>query len=239
MSFQGIPIVDWWRSIQHKHVIGSGKSSIAYAVMHDGIQYIVRTTNVVDPMQRKLIEHEIKVYSYIMQHDRYKDHVSELLFSYCPTYISNREDENLAFFIFPFYMGLPLDSFLRFLKKSGLRLNPSTDVKWRDQLNATLNFLESIHIVHRDFKPANMYLDTKHDRLLLFDFELACISSTNECRSTSFFGTRNYASPNAIALLHTIGFPTPYTYTRKDDEHAIQTMFQKDITPLVGSPNNV
>lgn len=223
--------VEWWNSITHKYVMGHGQTSTAYAVSDGNDKYIVRVTPIHNPMQRMRIEHEIKLYNKIMQIPTYTKHVSELLFAHCPRHYSQNDTENLAFFVFQFRMGLPLDTFLNYLHSKHFQINPATTVKWRNQLRETLDFLESLHIVHRDIKPANMFMNTEEDKLLLFDFEMACINLDNGCTTTDFIGTRKYASPAALSLLQS-GWQS-HIYTRKDDEYAIDKMFETDIDPLV------
>jgi serine/threonine protein kinase len=228
MSFRDIPIAKWWDTLPQKYPIGSGKSSTAYAVHDTTEQYIVRITPIHNPMQRMLILNEITMYTRIQQHPNYKDHIADLLYSHCPSYLSENETENMAFLIFPFRIGMPLDAFLKYISQNNFHLAFSTAQAWRQQLQDTLAMLDSLHIVHRDLKPANLFLDARN-RLLLFDFEIACITSET---TTDFRGTCNYATPEAVALLRQTGWVHTYTYTRKDDEHALETMFAKDIYPL-------
>jgi serine/threonine protein kinase len=227
--FNGEPIQLWWRRVGvGKHHIGSGRSSEAYFVRDGEELYIVRITDVTNLMRKRIIQHEIEMYKRILEHPDCQKYISDLLFAYCPP---ERSIETVAFFVFRYTMGMPLDALISFFQKKGLRIKEDTLELWHKQMQETMHFLRQVNIVHRDIKPANIFMESDTNRLLLFDFDTSCFVG-DDCKTTDFRGTQMYATENAKRLLHQVGFPTPYQYSHADDYHAIQVMFARDIQSI-------
>ncbi len=230
------PDVDlWWQTLVEKIPIGYGRYSTAYLVMTPNkLRYIVRITPVLGIQERAMLQHEIKLYERLQKDPRFLQHVSELLYADYPTKYHGKETQDSAYFIFRYVEGLPLDTLLQSFQKSGTVLTLSKLQDWMRQLLETVEFLQRNGVVHRDIKAANLFVDTTHDRLVIFDFGSACITG-QDCKSYQFYGTRAYAAPDALQLLG--HFPQPYEYTRADDLHAVYTILKKDMRTLVAKEN--
>lgn len=229
-------IVNWWQSLIEKTFIGQGRSSHAYIVVTPtNAKYIVRVTPIHNPMQRIIVQHELDIYNRVMKNPKYDNFVSDLLYADCPTkYYFNEDDANNAYFVFSYLQGLPLNTFVKSFYRNNMRITSKTAHHWHSQLKNAVAFLKQVKIVHRDIKPANIFVDTEHDRLLLFDFETACIIG-HDCKSYDFKGTREYARPEAVALLYAKDFPAPYEYSHVDDLYSISVLMLRDIQPIVAT----
>ena len=234
-QFDGVNIVEWWDTLPFKQFLGSGQTSFAYSVQDtNSAKYIVRITPIAaNLMVRKAIQHELAIYNRILQHPAYTLYVSELLYADCPThYTPGNETQNTAFFIFRYSQGLPLNTLLAAFQKGHMKITERTVRMWRSHLAEALDFLHSLHIIHRDIKPANMYVDTDTNRLLLFDFETACIAG-EDCKSYEIRGTRAYAHPESLQRQPFV----PYQYSERDDEYAVAQLFQEIQVIQAGSSN--
>jgi serine/threonine protein kinase len=227
--FNGEPIHTWWNRVQlGKQLLGTGRSSEAFLVNDNETLYIVRLTDVTNYMTKRTIRHEIEIYQQLMTNPNYKIYISTLLFAYCPP---DRSIENQAFFVFQYSMGMPLDTLISFFNRKRLRIKKSTRDLWYHQMQETMEFLKTVQVVHRDIKPANLFMDSETNRLLLFDFDMACFVG-DDCKTTDFRGTQVYAKENALRL-RLPGFHLPYQYSHSDDYHAIEVMFDRDISTIV------
>jgi len=61
-------------------------------------------------------------------------------------------------------------------------------------------YLHKHHIVHRDIKPENLIYETSADdsRIIVSDFGLACVVSSDADRPTKACGTPGYVAPEVL-----------------------------------------
>jgi len=129
------------------------------------------------------------------------------------------EANGTAYFLMPYYQGLPLDHKL----KSAGALNPD-DV--RTLLLALMEGLEYIHaqgIIHQDIKPANIYI-TERSGPILLDFGVAVAHNTDTPGKIRL-GSAGYAAPEQSDADGHIG---PWT-----DIYALAATLYRCITGIV------
>jgi len=103
---------------------------------------------------------------------------------------------------------------LRELHPSGSALDLSTIVSYTSALASALQCAHDQHLVHRNLKPENVLLGSKHE-VLLSDFGLALLASDQELlRVKERFGTLSYMAPESI-----LGQPVPAS-----DQYALAVM---------------
>lgn len=216
----------------NKTLIGKGTLSEGYIItLPNENQFIVRETNVQDPMTRVKLEHEIKIYNIIQSNPESTKYVSQLLYADIPLIKHRNSNLNKAYFVFRYTEGTTLENLI---ESQGQKYPFSTIMIWITQLSNAINFLDSLGIIHRDIKPQNIYINPTSNELLLFDLETACIQGVN-CTSTEFRGTRAYAIPKALELANRTdnsGFKS-YMYSKYSDYYSIIKIIENDFSMIV------
>jgi NIMA (never in mitosis gene a)-related kinase len=107
--------------------------------------------------------------------------------------------ENSVCIVTEYCEGGDLEKRLNKLRKEGERLSEEKIYKWLVQLisafNYIHNFSETEAILHRNLKPANIFL--KNENIKIGDFGISRILLNGE-QATSFIGTPYYMSPEVI-----------------------------------------
>ena len=82
-------------------------------------------------------------------------------------------------------------------------------VKWAIQLCEALEYLHTREhpIIYRDMKPANVMLRTEgdsweNDKIKIIDFGIARTYKEDNVEDTKSLGTRGYAAPEQLSLIH-------------------------------------
>lgn len=80
----------------------------------------------------------------------------------------------------------------------GTRLAPQVVRRYLNQLANALQSLHEKHIIHRDVKPANMFL-TADNQVLLSDLGIAVVAPGSSYEQVDSVGTPAYMAPEQFA----------------------------------------
>lgn len=104
------------------------------------------------------------------------------------------EEANQPHIVMEFLRGIPLGS--RMEKAPGLTLDAKLDIV--AQLCAGLGYAHSQGVVHRDVKPANVFL-LEDGSVKLLDFGIAKLTNSNLTQQGDVLGSAQYMSPEQVA----------------------------------------
>ena len=102
------------------------------------------------------------------------------------------KDKSLLYMLFPYICGGELFSYLR----SAGRFNSSTSMFYAVEIVSALDYLHSLNIVYRDFKPENLLLD-RDGHIKITDFGFAKKVTD---RTWTLCGTPEYLAPEIIQV---------------------------------------
>nr|CEL65187.1 TPA: Protein kinase domain containing protein, related [Neospora caninum Liverpool] len=168
-------------------LIGSGSFGRAYLVRDkDDAQklYVMKLIDIsqMDGKTREDTFNEAKVLSTLKPHP--------FIVRYHQSYIY----EDHLCIIMDFAAGGDIAARIKEQKKTGQRFDENLIKRWIAQASLGLNYLHSMHILHRDLKPQNLFL-TANDDLQIGDFGIAkMLGSPAACAQTTI-GTPYYLSP--------------------------------------------
>jgi serine/threonine-protein kinase len=103
------------------------------------------------------------------------------------------EEQSLAYIVMEFVQGKELKSFL----DEGHRFPVKQIVHIMGQLLDALGYSHARGVIHRDVKPANVFI-TEDGNVKLGDFGIARIDSTHKTHAGTILGTPSYMSPEQI-----------------------------------------
>ena len=132
------------------------------------------------------------------------------------------QENGTAYFLMPFYQGQSLQQLL----ESDGPLKPDAA---RDLLLAAMEGLEYIHaqgVIHQDIKPANIYM-TSNGQPVLLDFG-ASAASSSDAEDGRRFGSQGYAAPEQSDAEAKIG---PWT-----DIYALAACIYRAVTGVIPVP---
>ncbi|KFG58701.1 NEK kinase [Toxoplasma gondii RUB] len=168
-------------------LIGSGSFGRAYLVRDkDDAQklYVMKLIDIsqMDGKTRDDTFNEAKVLSTLKPHP--------FIVRYHQSYIY----EDHLCIIMDFAAGGDIAARIKEQKKTGHRFDESLITRWIAQACLGLNYLHSMHILHRDLKPQNLFL-TANDDLQIGDFGIAKILESPAACAQTTIGTPYYLSP--------------------------------------------
>ncbi len=225
-------IIQWLSTVTKREQIGEGTHSKGYIItLASQKQYIVRETEVISPLIKNKLSHEISIYKTIQEYPESSQYVSKLLYADIPLVYHKNSKMNNAYFIFEYVPGTTLESLIQ---DTRIKVPFSTIMEWITYLTKAIDFLDRINIIHRDIKPQNIYIDTLNNRPLLFDLETACIKG-KDCITYEFRGTREYAPPKALQLLGQTDFSNlkSYEHTKYSDYYSVIKIMEKDFSRII------
>jgi len=105
------------------------------------------------------------------------------------------EEHDLAFIAMEFLKGKDL---LPYCKPDNL-LPLNTVLSIVQRVAEALNYAHSLHVVHRDVKPANIMYEPESDAVKVTDFGIARITDSSKTKTGMVLGTPSYMSPEQLA----------------------------------------
>lgn len=214
--------------------MGTGAISSSWRYEFNGKPYILRITPLKYGGNNDSLLTEINAYRVLNATPN--PYIATLLYALSSK--NHRHPFKGTLFVFPYMAGHTLDAVIK-------HSNSMSFHQAKEYLIYFLNacaYMNEKGIIHRDIKPENIFVPN-HEDPYLFDFDVACETKNDTCRSNIFQGTRAYAIPKASSRLpqNIAGFVAgfeeiiPYTYSVWSDKFAVIRIITKDILPLIKS----
>ena len=91
-----------------------------------------------------------------------------------------------------------LSSRIKAMKLSGSFFGESQICNWLVQLLMGLSYIHANNIIHRDFKPQNLFLASEGNRILIGDYGACKVVSSKQALAHTMMGTPFYMSPEVF-----------------------------------------
>lgn len=180
-------------------LLGSGSFGKAFLVMEkggDGTKLVLKSIDMssMDALEREETLNEAKVFASIPPHP--------FIVRYRRSYIL----EDQLCIIMEHCAGGDMHRRIQRHRKRNERFKEGQIILWLAQALLGLKHLHERHILHRDLKPQNLFLNERDD-LLIGDFGIAKILSSTHCCAKTTIGTPYYFSPE-LCQQHQYSFPS-------------------------------
>lgn len=167
--------------------IGKGSFGLATLVRDAAGDFLVMKTTSIDlsdPRQREAAAAEVSV-------------LASLKHPYIVRYRESFFEDGTLAIVMDYADGGDLDQRIKTMKNTRSHFPETRVRRWFTQMVLGLQYLHGRNVLHRDYKPSNLFL-TKQDQLRIGDFGISKIIETNSVKDTMQMGTPFYMSPEIL-----------------------------------------